>query len=204
MIETLNIPESRKQYYRTLLHENPGRNLIERYSLFCQEYTDFARRRLSYIPELMQRGWVPIVLSDEGMNYAFTIGLEYSFGHPEILIASPSRPARQLAQMIEWFAERVEFGHRFETGTDYARELRLQPDFYDLEGDAAFRTYGESDADNYPCGYLYSFYGYFADRNLDNNKLPMIILELDFPVRPAPPGGRLSSIMGAPKWNADA
>ncbi|GGO05089.1 DUF4262 domain-containing protein [Saccharibacillus kuerlensis] len=201
MIETLDIPENRKQYYQRLLHENPSRNLIERYSLFCQEYTDFARKRLSYIPDLMHRGWVPIVLSDEGMNYAFTIGLEYSFGHPEILIASPSRPARTLARMIEWFAERVEMGERFETSANYAEKLRRQPDFSDLEGEAAFRPYEESDADNYPCGYLYSFYGYFADRKLENNKLPMNILELDFPIRPAPPGGRLASIMSTSKWN---
>jgi len=205
LIETLNIPENRKQYYRRLLQENPGRNLIERYSLFCEEYTDFARKRLSYIPELMHKGWVPIVLSDEGMNYAFTIGLEYSFGHPEILIASPNRPARVLAKMIEWFADRVEVGQRFEAGSNYADELKIQPDFSDLDDTAILRPYEESDADNYPCGYLYSFYGYFADRNLDHNKLPMLILELDFPVSPAPPGGRLSNIMSMPnKWDTIA
>lgn len=201
MIETMNIPEDRKQYYRRLLHENPGRNLFERYSLFCQEYTDFARKRLSYIPELMNKGWMPIVLSDEGMNYAFTIGLEYSFGHPEILIASPNRSARQLNRMLEWFAQRVEEGSRMETEADYGTELRHQPDFSDIESEAAFRHYEESDADNYPCGYLYSFYGYFADRTLETGKLPILVMELDFPVLPAPPGGRLSSIMGAPRWN---
>ncbi len=200
LIETLNIPDTQKQYYRRLLNENPIRNLIERYSLFCAEYEDFARKRLSYLPQLMQNGWVPIVLSDEGMNYAFTVGLEYSFGHPEILIASPSRPARLLDRMLEWFTENVENGGCFETGCDYAADLKRQPDFSDIESNAIFRPYEESDADNYPCGSLYSFYGYFADRNLERGRLPMIILELDFPVRPAPPGGRLSSIMSAPRW----
>lgn len=199
MIETLNIPESRKQYYRKLLHENPARNLVERYSLFCTEYTDFTRKRFSYVPQLMQRGWAPIVLSDEGMNYAFTIGLEYSFGHPEILIASPHRPARELAKMLEWFTDRVEVGMGLDASSDYVGELRRNPEFGDLEGDAEFRIYEESDADNYPCGSLYSFYGYFADRDLEIGKLPMMVLELDFPIRPAPPGGRLSSLMSAAK-----
>ncbi|OWA35603.1 hypothetical protein B9G55_13345 [Saccharibacillus sp. O16] len=199
MIETFDISESRKQYYRKLLLENPARNLVERYSLFCTEYTEFTRKRFSYIPQVMQRGWAPIVLSDEGMNYAFTIGLEYSFGHPEILIASPHRPAKVLAKMLEWFVDRVEVGEQLKVRSDYAHELRRQPEFYELEGDAAFRIYEESDADNYPCGYLYSFYGYFADRDLEIGRLPMMILELDFPIRPAPPGGRLSSLMSAAK-----
>lgn len=147
----------------------------------------------------MQRGWASIVLSDEGMNYAFTIGLEYSFGHPEILIASPHRPARELAKMLEWFTDRVEVGTRLNAGVDYARELRSNPEFGDFEEDAAFRIYEESDADNYPCGSLYSFYGYFADRDLEIGKLPMMVLELDFPTLPAPPGGRLSSLMSAVK-----
>ncbi|MCQ4087717.1 DUF4262 domain-containing protein [Saccharibacillus sp. JS10] len=202
MIETLNIPENRKQYYRRMLQENPARNLVERYSLFCEEYSDFARKRMSYIPELMQKGWVSIVLSDEGMNYAFTIGLEYSFGHPEILIASPNRPARVLAKMVEWFAQQVEDGHNFDAHLNYAESLKQEKDFSDIDGAAIMRPYEESDADNYPCGYLHSFYGYFADRNLDHHKLPMLILELDFPVRPAPPGGRLSNIMNMqPKWD---
>lgn len=139
-----------------------------------------------------------MVLSDEGMNYAFTIGLEYSFGHPEILIASPSRSARTLERMLEWFTGHVEEGKRLETEFDYAAELKRQMEFSDVENEAVFRRYEESDSDNYPCGYLYSFYGYFADRNLENGKLPMIILELDFPIRPAPPGGRLCSIMSTP------
>ncbi|MDO3413104.1 DUF4262 domain-containing protein [Saccharibacillus sp. CPCC 101409] len=199
MIETLNIPETRKQYYRRLLHENPRRNLVERYALFGEHYPDFCRKRLSYIPEMMKDGWVAMSLSDEGMNYAFTIGLEYSFGHPEILIASPNRPVKMLHRMVELLAARASGGERFAPELDYGEMLRTQPDFSEVEGTTVFREYGENDLDNYPCGYLYSFYGYFADRDLTDNKLPMLILELDFPMRPAPPGGRLSSIMSTPK-----
>ena len=81
-----------------LRHSDPQANLIQRWKKILAANPDLVERRLAYVPQVIEHGWVVIFLPDQG--FAYTIGLQYRFGQPELLIASPRRSGAELKRLL--------------------------------------------------------------------------------------------------------
>src|SRR5580698_4311921 len=81
-------PEEERDHLSSLRRADPVENLVTRWRLLGEARPDLAQRRLGYVPLILEHGWAVIAIPEEG--FAYTIGLQYRFGQPELLVAAPA------------------------------------------------------------------------------------------------------------------
>jgi hypothetical protein len=137
---------------------DPGANLRAR--------LDVLRGRLSperfaedfgYAHHLLSPGWAIMAFPEDGVIY--TLGLNYHFGQPELLIGS--QPLREQPALTAELTTLLN-----EVGQRVAKGLRLMVgDFVEAAGKRlALRAYGDAEFERSPCGYLATFEEMFEDR----------------------------------------
>lgn len=152
-----------------LRKKDAQKNLVERWKKVVKARPDLAERRLGYVPQIIESGWAVISIPDEG--FAFTIGLNYRFGQPELLVAIPGLSPQDFAQVLNQLGAYVALGNRIGPGEPV--ELR------DFGVELVFKPYSDEVFQRYATGYLATFDRYFDDRYHETgDTLPVLWTEL--------------------------
>jgi hypothetical protein len=152
-----------------LRQKDPGKSLAERWKKILAGRPDLARRRLGYVPLIMAHRWAVIAIPEEG--FAYTIGLRYHFGQPEILLAAQGLAPEELKQILNAIGQYVALGNRIGP--------REPVDLEDFGISLVFRTYSQQVFERYATGYLATFEAYFEDHeHLTGDTLPVLWAEL--------------------------
>lgn len=152
-----------------LRKKDAQKNLVERWKKVVKARPDLAERRLGYVPQIIESGWAVISIPEEG--FAFTIGLNYRFGQPELLVAIPGLSPQEFAQLLNQLGAYVAMGNRIGPGEPV--ELR------DFGVELVFAPYSHEVFQRYATGYLAAFDRYFDDRYHETgDTLPVLWTEL--------------------------
>lgn len=158
---------------QALRQTNPEQNLAERWRLMVDARPDFAIT-YGFVSKIMEAGWA--VVADDAV--AYTVGLNYRFGHRELLISAPELPLRVQKKLLNEFASAIAEGARFEAGQTLVRP----------EGEFTFFEYADEIFERYPCGSLARFEQLFEDRShVSGGTLPVLWAELVRPARASAP-----------------
>jgi hypothetical protein len=162
--------EDEREHLASLRHADPVENLVTRWRLLEEARPDLAHRRLGYVPLVLEHGWAVIAIPEEG--FAYTIGLQYRFGQPELLVAAPSLDPDGLRTLLNALGRHVAQGERIAAGETVVLD--------DLGVSLLFHGYSEAVFQRYATGYLASFERFFEDReHSSGDTLPVLWSELD-------------------------
>jgi hypothetical protein len=154
---------------RALRKKDANKNLVERWKIVVRHRPDLAERRLGYVPMIAEHGWAVIAIGGE--SFAYTIGLEYRFDHPELLVAAPDLDAAEFKVLLNTIATYVSLGNRIAAGEPV--------DLQEAGVTLVFRTYSHAVFEKYPTGYLATFEHVFEDReHTTGGTLPVLWAEL--------------------------
>lgn len=169
-------PTEERTKLTALRRDDPKKSLVSRWKTIRQARPDIAERRLGYVPLVIEHSWAVIALPEEG--FAYTIGLNYHFQQPEILIAAPSLEIQDLKRLLNVIGQYV----ASRAGADdpgpviYAGE---PVDLTDFDISLTFQPYSEIVFQKYATGYLASFERFFEDREHESgDTLPVLWAEL--------------------------
>ena len=169
-------PTEERTKLAALRRDDPKESLVSRWKTIREARPDIAERRLGYVPLVIEHSWAVIALPEEG--FAYTIGLNYHFQQPEILIAAPSLEIQDLKRLLNVIGQYV----ASRAGADdpgpviYAGE---PVDLTDFDISLTFQPYSEIVFQKYATGYLASFERFFEDREHESgDTLPVLWAEL--------------------------
>ncbi len=172
--------------------KDPDKNLAARWKLVQARQPGLAERRLGYVPVVIEHRWAVIAIPEEG--FAYTIGLRYRFGQPELLIAAPHLELEEQKRILNAIGMYVSLGNRIEAGEPV--------DLEDFGLSITFKPYShEVFEKKYATGYLATFERFFEDiEHTTGDTLPVLWAEIAKAKRGAKKSGAKKS--GAKKSGA--
>ena len=140
--------------FAALLKKDPARSLEKRWAWLRKNNPGRAASTFGFVPMIIEHGHAVISVPED--RVIFTIGLQYRFGHPELLISSPSLVDQQteLKGTLNELAARIADGEKIAPGRAVPIRDRKR----------MFHRMADEDFDRFPCGYLARFEEVFADR----------------------------------------
>ncbi|HBP16954.1 MAG TPA: hypothetical protein DEA08_04045 [Planctomycetes bacterium] len=158
------------QRFAELAAEDPEANLIERFEFFLAQDEGTAQQLFGFVPIILRSGWVAIVTPQAGgETLAFSVGLHYRFGHPEILLvgAIPPREAQAVINAVGAQVCMSSPGHSVESiGPNPEAGITARYEFERLDSSAEL-------LDRYPYGYGWYFYRHFTSH--DPREIPLLL-----------------------------
>jgi hypothetical protein len=152
-----------------LRRSDPFANLRERWAIVQAKQPDLASSRLGYVPLVIERRWTVITVAEQQL--AYTIGLKYRFGHPELLVAGPGYTPQAQGKILNLLGNYIAIGNRILPG----EPVDLKEFGFSLK----FAAYSQKVFDRYPCGFLATFESVFDDVKYESGgDLPVIWAEL--------------------------
>jgi hypothetical protein len=194
------IPEENLARFQALLEKDKSENLIARYNYFLEANEDLVRRRLGFVPIIYEYYWACIFIEPDRQNktpFAYSIGLFYEFAHPEVILIGGDLNPDQYKYLINEIGCHVRDKGPLFVDKDYRDQLlpksttkiedtgddivhiQLPYDegvFPSLKAPLIFREYDATIENQFPCGFLYSFYRNFAD--MGDLRPPVLVADL--------------------------
>ncbi len=144
---------------------DPEANLRARWRIVRTKQPKYAARRLAYLPTILRYGWA--VLDDPERGFAYTLGLHYRYGHPDLLVVAPRLDAEGRKRLLDALARDVSTGHRIERGTPIlVEEFGLS---------ITFKRYTTKAYKEFPAEFMASFERFFEDLDhIEAESLPLV------------------------------
>jgi hypothetical protein len=177
----LDFPEDKLEYFEALLRTHKGKNLRERIDCLRGVDPEVFDRTLGFAELVYRNHWVVIPIEGEG--FAFSVGMNYEYGAPEVMIISNDLSHREFQRLINELNCLARDKGPLELGKDYFQEVVMQHELDLSEKDGrieakdgapfklvpidpplVFAKYTQELEERFPCGYLRSFNMAFADR----------------------------------------
>ena len=177
----MDFPEDKLDYFAELLGTDKAKNLRERMDCLRGIDPETFERTLGFAELVYKNHWVVIPI--QGEAFAYSVGMNYEYAAPEVMILSNDLSHREFQQLINEVNCRVRDSGPLELGRDYFEEIVVQREL-DLSEKAGrleakdgapfklvpvnpplvFQKYTPEMEEEFPCGYLRSFNVAFADR----------------------------------------
>ncbi len=170
--------------FAKLAEEDPEANLMERFEFFLAQNEGAAQQQLGFVPIILNSGWVAVVSpQDEGETLAFSVGLHYRFGHPEVLLIGAIPPPEAQA-VINAVGAQVCMSPKGQTvevvGPDPEAGIAARYEFERLNPSSEI-------LDTHPYGYGWYFYRHFTSH--DPREIPLLIGKVSPTLEVAEGGG---------------
>jgi hypothetical protein len=173
LITDLNISAEEIAHFQQLLRTDRVANLKARYAFFEDYNPQLCKERFGFVPQLIDQLVIVVGLPSESFSY--TIGMNYFYGKPDLMFFNPYCEMHTRKNILNTFVAYAAKGHDLEVDVDYVQTLFADSVFH--FSDLNLRVYDSSDFSHMPCGYLYSFFRFFQDQDIDDSGPPMLVAE---------------------------
>jgi hypothetical protein len=142
--------EATRERLGKLRWSDPDESLRERMKLLSRYPSEVVH--LGFVKQILDHGWAVVWVSDD--DVAYTIGLEYRFAHPELLLSAPDLDVETQKAILNDLGSRVAKGEKIASEEEVVVGAEV----------LTFHRYQDDTFEQLPCGYLARFEQFFADR----------------------------------------